>query len=209
MKTALALLGAGMLAVPAFQKRVKQPDASDFPSMHQAAREAWDAGKYGTCMEKLKECIGLVSVKRRDTILAAFPGAPEGFTFPEDKTVNAAQNAMLGTIAAGIGNVIDRRYNEENGRGSINMTLTADSPMVQMFSMMINNPAMLDANSELIEYNEHKAVLKKNNDTNLQLQIVIDGKHHVDINARNVSEDELFKFMDQAAVDRLSKALKN
>ena len=90
----------------------------------------------------------------------------------------------------------------------VNVTVTADSPMVQMFSMALRNPALMDKDSELIEYNQDKAILKKtSNGRSRELTIILAGKHLVVVNFQGEDEDLLFSMFDQAFVDRLKAAL--
>jgi hypothetical protein len=94
---------------------------------------------------------------------------------------------------------------DTKGNASIGVTITADSPLVQMFSMWINNPSLLEPGSELIKYGANNAVLKKQGDA-LQLLILI-GSDICDVNVRGRNDEFLLKVFDQAAVDRLAAAL--
>jgi len=85
--------------------------------------------------------------------------------------------------------------------------MTTDSPMVQMFNMWIQNPAMLGEGAELIKYGPHAAVLRTQGSGRLQLQILLLGKHLCDVTSEGLDEDGLFALFDQAAVDRLASVL--
>ena len=65
---------------------------------------------------------------------------------------------------------------------------------------------MLDENSELIEYGEHRAILKTGNGRRLNLQVLIHGKHVMDISCSE-NEEFLFAMFDQAAIDQVAKVL--
>ena len=110
---------------------------------------------------------------------------------------------MMGGLAGAFGNVIEQNY---QGTHRVNVTVTADSPMVQMFSMALSNPALMDKDSELIEYGTHKALLKTKGDRR-ELQILLFERHLVNVNAREIDEDALFALFDQRAIDSLAKAL--
>jgi hypothetical protein len=88
----------------------------------------------------------------------------------------------------------------------IKVTLTADSPMVQMFGMMTANPAMLGPDAELIKYGATSAILKKEG-TRRSLQIPIAGKHLCEVKWPNEDEDALLAMFDQASVTKLTLAL--
>ena len=95
----------------------------------------------------------------------------------------------------------------ESSHGTPRVTVTADSPLIAMFSMMIGNPAMIPAGSELIKYGRHNAILEtRKNDQGFKLQIVIDSSL-IDVDARGLTDEQLLRMFDQAAVDRVAAAL--
>jgi len=199
------LLAASILATPA-QKRVKQNTPADFPTLIESAKQTWEAGDYGQCAGRLREALALCMVKRSEAILAVLPAAPEGYVAEADRSMEqAANNPMMGALAASVGNVVIQNY---RGPEAIKVTITADSPLVGMVSMWITNPAMLDENSELIEYGQHTAVLEKTNrDRARKLTILINGAHICEVTYQGAREDFLFELFDQAAVDALAGVL--
>ncbi len=201
---ALALAATPFLTASAFQTRVSQ-GAEDFKAVIQNAVRAWDAGNYGAASEELRKATAIVAEKRSDSLRASLPDAPEGWEIKPERKVNA-QNPFAAAMGGVVGSVIQRSYNQTGGNGRIEVTLTADSPMVGMLGMAFTNPAMLDANSELIEYEAHKAILKKAGGR-LELQVLISGKHVLDTKLNLGDEDFLFSVFDQAAIDRVAAAL--
>lgn len=201
----LSLVALPILLAPTLQKRVSK-SPGDFKAVVQDAVRAWDAGKYSLCQEALKQATTIVLEKRTETILAALPAPLEGWEIQPERNANQ-QNPFAAAMGGVVGNIIQRKYKATGGRGRLDVTVTADSPMVSMLGMMFGNPAMLDANSEMIEYEAHKAILKKEGNR-LNLQILISGKHVVDATLQGQqSEDVMFGFFDQKAVDALAAAL--
>lgn len=204
----LALLAAALVAVTtsaAVQKRVSPKGPADFPSTIRAAGAAWESGEYGQCVKELKTALGLANGKRSESIRAAFPAAPEGWKVEPERNVDAT-NPFAAAMASSVGTIVERKYKQEGGRGAISCTLTADSPLVQMFTMWMANPALLGEGAELIEYEAHRAVLKSEGQ-GYNLQILINGAHVCEVRAQGVSEDALFKMFDQRVVDGLAKVL--
>lgn len=200
----LALAGALLLTSAALQKRVTQGPA-EFSATLASASTAWEAGDYGACIKGLRTALGLATEKRAESIRASLPAAPAGWTAVPDRKQDGG-NAFAAAMASSIGSVVERRYQKDAGKGSMTVTVTADSPVVQMMTMVLANPAMLGPGSELIEYGAHKAVLKAEGQK-LQLQILLNAVHICEVNAQGVTEDELFALFDQALVDRLAKVL--
>ena len=206
---ALVLCAAPILLAPTFQTRVRPDEPKDFATIMASAKSDWDSEKYGSCLANLQKATLLATEKRAEKIKGALPQAPAGWAMvPEKKQANAGAIPGMGALTALAGNMIERRWNKEEGSGSVNATVHADSPMVSMMSMMLGNPAMLGEGKELIEYGKHKAILEtRKKGENYQLQIVIDEKHLVDVSARGLDEDGLFGMFNQECVDRLSSAL--
>jgi hypothetical protein len=204
--TLVAALALAALASSALQERVKPKQPKEVPALLDAAKRAFAAEKYGACMNELQEAVGLVARLRQAQILAALPAAPAGWeVVPDEK--DAQPNPFAGALASSVGNVFSREYKETGGRGRITVQMTTDSPMVQMFDMWIQNPAMLGEGAELIKYGAHHAVLRKQNGGRLQLQILLLGEHLCDVTANGLDEDGLFGMFDQAAVDKLAGVL--
>lgn len=200
-----ALLATLVLTSAALQKRVQTAEAEDFPAIMKSASAAWEANDFGACVAHLKKATGLANEKRSEAIRAALPAAPAGWMLEPAKK-NPAENAMAAALGGAIGNVTQANYREEGGRGSISVSIMSDSPMIQMFNMWASNPAMLGENAELIEYEAHRAVLKKES-SGLSLQILIHKKHMCDVKVRGLDEDAMFKMFDQATIDKLAAIL--
>ena len=78
---------------------------------------------------------------------------------------------------------------------------------VFMLGVLVSNPALLDPDSELIEYERHKAVLTTLEGSPSQLQVLLHGKHLFDVQIYGLAEEQVFALLDQAAIDRLAAAL--
>lgn len=195
----LLLASAGSLASIA-QERVKKKEAKDFPALLETAKTSWDAGQYGAVSKALSDAQKLVTAKRRAGIVAAFPPAPEGWKFEPAEVDESA--AML----VGFTGLTVEGFYRGPARERISISAMIESPMMQMMSMMIQNPAALGKDAELIKYGEHSAVLQKNGDKRFELSVVI-GKTILKADCNGVTDDELLKLMSQAAIDRFEAAL--
>lgn len=208
---ALAGFAITALAVAAPQKRVSQDAPKDFPSCLRRAQTAWEQSNWNEAVVALQDGIALATEKRTAVIKEALPKAPAGWKAEPERDQgqqNPFANRMAAAMAASVGSTIERTYRPEEGRGSVRVTVTADSPLVQMLNMWMANPAMLEPGSELIEYEAHKAVLKtQSGGKRLDLQILIHGKHVCQVVVDGGSEELLFAMFDQKAVDRLAGAL--
>lgn len=205
--TIVPLVLCASAAAALVQERVK-PKKVDFEETHAAVLRHWKAGQYGACTEGLRELSGLVSIERVKAILAALPAPPEGFQVASQTEVDESEAnpmaAAAGGLGAFMGNVVERQY---RGQGaSIQLTVTADSPLAQMFGMWVANPQMLGPDAELVKYGAHNAVLRKDGNR-WNLQVLLNGKHVVDVGVDGRDDEFLLKFLNQAAVDSLSTVL--
>ena len=201
------LVGAGITVGAIAQERVKPKGPADFSTIHASVKKHFDAGSYGKAFKASTELSTVIAKKRAEVIRASLPVAPAEYTkVPHKEPKNqAAQNAMLGALAASVGNIIEQEYTGPGG--TIKVTVTADSPMIGMFKMLLSNPAMIGENQELIKYGEIMAVLETNGKRK-NLKIVIDNSM-VEAAFRGHDDDFIFGMWDQAAVDALAAALRN
>lgn len=199
----LALVATLWLA-PAFgQQRSAPKKDPTFPEAVEQAKKAADAEQYGAAIAALHEAIAALQKKQRVAILASLP-KPDGWTVKDDEP-NDADNPFAAGMAL-VGMNLTRRY--RNNDKSLTVEITANSPMMQMMSMMFNNPALLKADGgEIVQYGAHKAILKKNGDSGSELQILMHDKHLIKVTSQGISDDDLLKIFDQAFVDRMEKPL--
>jgi len=202
----ITLALAALVAAPTFaQKRVGPKKEPTFPEAVEQARKAFDSGDFGAAVSALQAAMQAVQKKQRVAILEALP-KPAGWTFEDEAEQDQASNPFAAGMAV-LGLNIQRKYRVEDGSKRMDVDITANSPMVQMMSMLFANPAMIQADGgELVEYGAHKAILKKQ-DEDLELTIVMHNKHIVKVDASGMSVDDLFAIFNQALVDRLEKPL--
>jgi hypothetical protein len=192
---------AGLLAA---QERLKPKGPADFETVHAAVLEHWKAERWGKSFASARELLSLISVRRARAIRAALPAAPAGYTLvPPDEEAEAQANPLLSTFAAGVGSIIEQTY---SGAGKeIRVSVTADSPMLQMFNMMLQNPALLQPNQELIKYSECTAMLETQGD---QVTLLI-ADSFVQANFWSQTSDFALKMFDQKAVTALHAVVSN
>ena len=199
---AVAALCATAIALP--QTREKKPQERDFPAVLDSAKAHFEAGRFADCMSDLKTCTTLAQKNWIAAIRAALPAAPQGWTKTPPPKEDPAAQAMLAGLSLGVGTQVEQVYTME--RKKITVTVAADSPMISMMGMLFANPAMRQPHQELIEYGSHKAILDTSNANRLDLQILISGKHLVQVHCPE-NDEFLFAMFDQTAVDNIAAAL--
>lgn len=205
MRHVLATLAvlAVLITPAAAQERSAPKKAPTFPEAVDAAKKAVEADKLGAAIAALQAAIRDLQKKQRTQVLAALP-KPEGWEVEDPQPDEQADNLAASVLGGGY--QVTRRYRK--GDKSINVEITANSPLMQMLSMMFSNPALIQADGgELVKYGAHKALLKKSGDNGQDLQILMHDTHLIKVNSEGLTADELLKIFDQACVDRLEKPL--
>ncbi|MFT5052578.1 MAG: hypothetical protein ACI8QZ_004014 [Chlamydiales bacterium] len=204
---ALALVMAALSFGAAAQQRVKPSGPADFETLHAAVAAHFNVGHFGKAYASAQELTTVIGARRAVTIRAALPVAPpEYLKEPFKEARNAGmQNQALFAMAAGVGNIIEQVY---SGSGAqIQVTVTADSPFVQMFNMMLTNPAMVGEHQELIKYEGVMAMLETQS-RRKTLKFVI-GSSLVEAQFSGQDDDFILAMWNQKAVDVLHAAIMN
>jgi hypothetical protein len=198
------VLACGTALAAFAQERVKPKGPPDFAALHASIGEHWKAQRWGACSKDARTLLGVISTRRAKAIREALPAAPDGYAKEEPKEEDTAQaNAMMAAFAPGVGTVVEQQY---QGQGkNINVTVTADSPLLQMYQMLLQNPAMLQPGQELIKYTQCSAILETQGGSNT-LRFMIDSSM-VEANFHDESPDFALKMFDQAAVTKLHAAI--
>ncbi len=201
----LLFLSTSFLVPLVAQERVQKKELT-VPEALSSAGKAWEEKRFGDCVKVLRETLGQVSSAHSRAIRAAMPEAPEGFEkIAPRKEEDLANNPFAAALAGSVGSSVQQQY--KGAKGKIECRVTANSPMIQMFSMWISNPAMLGNDSEVIKYGPHSAVLKTVGDgRSYELKILVN-ESLIEVDGQGISDDELLSFMSQAALDRLVSAL--
>ena len=190
----------------AAQVREKKVTADDFDGLVAQGKTAYHSGEYSACIDLMRRGISLAAGMMHQAVIDAMPAAPPGFTkVPIEK--QDLDDALGGAMAGSFGLVIEQRYRQDDGDGSIEIKATANSPIVGMIEGMFRlagmNPAM-----EVVSYGEHKATFESKDDgERLELQMPIFSKHMINGSATNVSEALFFQLFSQKTVDDLAAAL--
>jgi hypothetical protein len=200
----LLLVLSTLLVLPAAlpQERAGAKKVLTFPEAVDVAKKAVEAEKMGAAIAALQAAIRDLQKKQRAQILACLP-KPEGWQV-EDSADDASNDIAIGML--GGHSTVTRTY--RNGDKQITAEVTANSPLLQMMTMMFANPALIEADGgEMVKYGVHKAMLKKNGENGQELTILMHDAHLVKATAQGVSSDDLLKIFDQACIDRLEKPL--
>lgn len=185
------------------QQRIKPKGVVDFDTLYAAVGQNWKESNWGQCYVGARDLLGVISQRRAQAIREAMPN-PEGYTRNAVPENDAQATAMLAAMTAGVGNVIQQEYDGPGGK-HLRLTVTADSPMLAMFRMVLDNPAMLQKNQELVKYTEGNALVETQGDT-VTLRILF-GDTMVEGEFQGADADHALSVMTQQAVTALHQAI--
>lgn len=186
------------------QERTGAKKVLAFPEAVEAAKKAVEAEKFGAAIAALQAAVKDLQKKQRVAVLAGLP-KPDGWQIEDQAVDEPAADLTAGLL--GVGSTVTRHYRKGDDK-SMNVEVTANSPMLQMMMVVFNNPALIEADGgELIKYGPHKAILKKSGDNGHELMLMMHEVHLIKITCEGVTADDLLKVFDQAWVDRMEKPL--
>ena len=146
-RLALPLLSLALAPLPAAADEIRE--------QLDLAIELYEEGDLAGTVTELQFAIGEIQAKMGDAYALTFPPAPAGWT-AED----ASQEG--GAAFMGGGTIVNRRYSEDGGSGSMEAQLIIDNPMIQGMAALFSNPAMLAANPNMqrIRMGRENAILE-------------------------------------------------
>ena len=176
------------------------------------AREAYEDGDYSVAIEELNFAIGKIQSLQVDELRKALPEPLSGWTMEEQES-----DAMgYGFFGLGSGLGVTRRYYEEDSGATIEITIGAQSIMLQQITMFLNNPALAAAqpNTKLEKKRiagERITIVEEfsSEDERGKLSLTPDDKTLVIIEGWDISDKEiLYEYLDGIDFDLMAEILK-
>lgn len=112
--------------------------ADEISDQIEAGRKAYETGELRSAVQTLQFAIAGIQEKINLSLVELLPPPLEGWTADEPE-------AQTGGVAALItGTNLSRRYHREDG-AEVEITITADSPLLSMMGMMLANPMLMQS----------------------------------------------------------------
>ncbi len=128
--------------------------ADEVTEQIQAGLRAYEQGDYQTAVTELNFAVAEIQKRIDEARKKVLPDPLPGWTAEAPR---AQSMAMMGMG----GNQLGRLYRREGGQEQVEIEIFVDSPMVQMFAMMMTNPMMLqaDPSTRLYRHGGRRGVL--------------------------------------------------
>jgi hypothetical protein len=169
---AIALLSAA--ASPAWPDEVT--DQMD------AARKSYQAGELRTAIQALEFAVAKIQEKINASLSQLLPKPLPGWTADEPETQSGGIAAMIA------GTTLSRRYHRNDG-AEVDVSITADSPLLPMMTMLLSSPMLLqsDPNTKLYTYDGQRGLLEHDKDSDRwEIKLMVGNKILVQVAASAV-----------------------
>lgn len=205
------LVGVGVVVILALAL-VVSACADEITKGIDYAKEAYEDGDYSEAIEELNFAIAQIQSLQVDELRKALPEPLSGWTMEEQESEILA----FGFFGLGQGLGVTRRYYKEDSDETIEITIGAQSMLLQQITMFLNNPAMAAAqpNTKL----EKKRIAGKritiieefsSEDERGKLSLTPDDKIMVIIEGRDISDKAiLYEYLDGIDFDLMAEILK-
>ena len=163
------------------------------------AMEYYKEGDFVEAANSLDYASQLIRQKRSGNLEVFLPDPLAGWT-AEDIESQAAGTGILGGMIS-----VKRTY-RKNG-SSVTVEIIVDSPGIQSMIMVLSNPAYAAANGgKLTKIKRQKAIIKyRPSGKNGEINIVVAKKYLVNIDGRNVSQNDLVDYASAIDYPKLKK----
>ena len=176
------------------------------------AREAYEDGSYSEAIEGFNFVIAQIRSLQVDELRKALPEPLSGWTMEEQES-DAMGYGLFG-LGSGLG--VTRRYYEEDSGATIEITIGAQSMLLQQITMFLKNPALAAAqpNTKLEKKRiagERITIVEEfsSEDERGKLSLTPDDKTLVIIEGWDISDKEiLYEYLNGIDFDLMAEILK-
>lgn len=169
----------------------------------EAAKQAYQASQLRQSVQELQFVITQIQEKLDQEYAKLMPAPLEGWKAETPQAQTAAM-AMMGG-----GTQVSRRYYRDDRGESIELRILADSPMLQVMSMMLANPMMMRSEPGTKPYRQgrHRGMIKNQPGSNQwELNLLVSGRILVQVEGRGMqasqSLEDYLQALDLDAVER-------
>ncbi len=195
------LVGVGVVVILALAL-VVSACADEITKGIDYAKEAYEDGDYSEAIEELNFAIAQIQSLQVDELRKALPEPLSGWTMEEQESETLA----FGFFGLGQGLGVTRRYYKEDSDETIEITIGAQSMLLQQITMFLNNPAMAAAQPNTkLEKKRIKGIAGRttiveefsSEDEDGKLSLTPDDKTLVIIEGWDISDKEiLYEYLD-------------
>lgn len=174
--------------------------ADEVEDQIQLGLEAYQAKDYKIAIDELNYAVAQMQEKLNQENASLLPEALPGWTTGEVENASAAM-AMMGG-----GTNMSREYSKDGQ--SINLSVTAGSPMMAAALTMINNPMLINSDPSLkpFRFKRHKGMLQQSSG-DIEITLAVLGQIMVQATGSNTDLESVEQYLEALDFDKLQSAL--
>jgi hypothetical protein len=192
--TISALGLAALLAAPA--------GADEVTDQLEEARKAYEGGELRSAVQTLQFAVASIQEKINLSLLELLPEPLEGWQAEEPQAQSAGMAAMI------TGTNLSRRYYRDDG-ADVDVSITGDSPLLPMMTMMLSNPMLMqtDPGTRVYTHAGNRGMIKHEKGSDeWEISLLVAGKIMVQVTGSGLANqqpvEEYLKAIDLAAVEK-------
>jgi hypothetical protein len=169
-----------------------------------AGRRAYEAGEARVAMQALQFAIAEIETQLRQQQLQLLPEPLPGWSAEDAVSESAGLAAMIA------GTNLSRSYRNDTTGASVQVTVTADSPLLAMMGMMMSSPMLMQANpgSSPFLHGSYRGMIEQNEDGTTKLSLMVGTRILVQIEGKGGADREtLNAYLQAMDLPKLEKAL--
>ena len=171
----------------------------------EAGVKAYKAGEYKQAITELNFAIAEIQSRIDEAAKQVLPDPLPGWKAEEAEAQSMAMMGMGGTT-------ISRSYYREDGEARVEIQIVADSPMIQMFAMMMTNPMMMqgDPSTKVFRHNGKRGLMKhEKNSREWEATLLLgNGRIMVQVNGSNLEDDSaVMAYLDALDLKKIENSL--
>lgn len=194
------ILLTGLLALPMLMGSPLMAD--DIEKQIQAGLKAYQDKEYKIAVDELKYAMAELEKLAQTENIKLLPPALDGWTMKADDGMAQSAMSMLGG-----GTSVGATYT--NAGESIHIQIIANSPMIAMAGMMINNPMMasMDETTKPYRYKRIKGV-KKTEGSDIEVTLLLVGQIMIRIDGENLKDPAVIEqYLDTMDMNKIKEEL--
>lgn len=195
-----AILVAAIALLPATGSPAWADEVTD---QLDGARNAYQSGELRTAIQALQFAVAKIQEKINASLSQLLPKPLPGWTADEPETQSGGIAAMIA------GTTLSRRYHRNDG-AEVDVSITADSPLLPMMTMMLSSPMLLqsDPNTKLYTYDGQRGLIEHEKDSDRwEIKLMVGNKILVQVAASAVkSADPAKAYLKAIDLEALQKA---
>ena len=172
-------------------------DSADIELAISEGSQAYQAGQLSQAASQFDYAATLIRQQQATELGTLFPEPLSGWKADAVKSEASSAAFFGGGINA------TRQYRKDGG--SLEISITKDSPLLQTMAMLFTNPSMASMGGYKMKSIKGQTAMVKQEDKNQELQLLIDNRILVQLTGRGLSEQELEDYATALDIEAISR----